>query len=54
MDPQRRVVWRIAAGAGEPAVVLEAGMNNGAAAWQRVTPLLAPPPGGRVTVDRQV
>jgi pimeloyl-ACP methyl ester carboxylesterase len=40
MDPQRRVV--IAAGAGEPAVVLEAGMNNGAAAWQRVTPLLAP------------
>jgi hypothetical protein len=42
MDPRRRVVRRIAAGAGEPAVVLEAGMNDGAAAWQRVTPLLAP------------
>jgi pimeloyl-ACP methyl ester carboxylesterase len=42
MDPQRRVMRRIEAGVGEPAVVLEAGMNNGAAAWQRVTPLLAP------------
>ena len=42
MDPQRRVVRQVAAGAGEPAVVLESGMNNGAAAWQRVTPLLAP------------
>jgi hypothetical protein len=26
---------------GEPAVVLEAGLNNGAASWQRVMPLLA-------------
>ena len=30
------------AGAGEPAVVLEAGPGNGAASWQRVMPLLAP------------
>jgi pimeloyl-ACP methyl ester carboxylesterase len=35
-------VRRVAAGAGEPAVVLEAGLNNGAASWQRVMPLLAP------------
>jgi hypothetical protein len=28
-------------GAGEPTVVLEAGLNNGAASWQRVMPLLA-------------
>ena len=42
MGPGRRVVRRVEAGAGEPAVVLEAGMNNGAAAWQRVMPLLAP------------
>jgi pimeloyl-ACP methyl ester carboxylesterase len=63
-------VRRIAVAAGEAAVVLEAGMSNGAAAWQRVAPLLAPhvrvaaydragiggssPPGGRVTVDGQV
>lgn len=33
---------RVEAGAGEPAVVLEAGLNNGAAAWQRVMRLLAP------------
>jgi pimeloyl-ACP methyl ester carboxylesterase len=33
---------RVVAGAGEPTVVLEAGMNNGAAAWQRVMPLLSP------------
>ena len=33
---------RVEAGAGEPAVVLEAGMNNGATAWRRVMPLLAP------------
>jgi pimeloyl-ACP methyl ester carboxylesterase len=32
----------VEAGAGEPAVVLEAGMNCGAASWQRVMPLLAP------------
>jgi pimeloyl-ACP methyl ester carboxylesterase len=37
-----RVVRRVEAGAGEPAVVLEAGMNCGAASWQRVMPLLAP------------
>jgi hypothetical protein len=35
------VVPRAEAGAGEPAVVLEAGMNCGAASWQRVMPLLA-------------
>ena len=29
-------------GAGEPAVVLEAGLNNEAASWHRVTRLLAP------------
>jgi len=40
--PGRRAVRPVTAGAGEPAVVLEAGMNNGAAAWQRVIPLLAP------------
>ena len=33
---------RAEAGAGEPAVVLEAGLSNGAASWQRVMPLLAP------------
>jgi pimeloyl-ACP methyl ester carboxylesterase len=57
-------------GAGEPAVVLEAGLNNGAAAWQQVIPLLAPhvrvaaydraglggsdPAPGLATIDRQV
>jgi hypothetical protein len=30
-------VRRAEAGAGEPAVVLEAGLGNGAASWQRVT-----------------
>jgi len=30
---------RVELGAGEPAVVLEAGPNNGAASWQRVMPL---------------
>jgi len=30
------------AGAGEPAVVLEAGLNNGAASWQWVMPLAFP------------
>jgi hypothetical protein len=35
-------VRRVEAGVGEPAVVLEAGLNNGAAPWQRVMPLLAP------------
>jgi pimeloyl-ACP methyl ester carboxylesterase len=66
----RRVVRRVEAGAGEPAVVLEAGMNCGAAAWQRVMPLLAPyvrvaaydragiggsaPAPGLATIDRQI
>jgi len=70
VDPGRRVVRRVQAGEGEPAVVLEAGLNNGAASWQRVMPLLAPhlrvvaydraglggsaPAPGLVTVDRQV
>ena len=61
---------RVEAGAGEPAVVLEAGLNNGAASWQRVMPLLAPrlrvaaydragvggsaPAPGLVTIDRQI
>ena len=65
-----RVVRRVEAGAGEPAVVLEAGMNNGIAAWERVMPLLAPrvrvaaydraglggsaPAPGLVTIDRQI
>ena len=57
-------------GAGEPAVVLESGLNNGAASWQRVLPLLAPhvrvaaydragiggsaPAPGVATIDRQI
>jgi pimeloyl-ACP methyl ester carboxylesterase len=63
-------VRRVELGAGEPAVVLEAGLNNGAASWQRVMPLLAPcvrvaaydragiggsaPAPGLVTIDRQI
>ena len=39
VDPGRRVVRRVELGAGEPAVVLEAWLNNGAASWQRVMPL---------------
>jgi pimeloyl-ACP methyl ester carboxylesterase len=70
VDPERRVVRRLEAGAGEPTVVLEAGMNNGAASWERVMPLLAPhmrvtaydraglggsaPAPGGVTVDGQI
>jgi pimeloyl-ACP methyl ester carboxylesterase len=70
VDPGRRVLRRVEAGAGEPAVVLEAGMNNGAASWQRVIPLLSPhvrvaaydragvggsaPAPGLVTIDRQI
>jgi pimeloyl-ACP methyl ester carboxylesterase len=42
MHPGRRVVRRVEAGTGEPAVVLEAGLSNGAASWQRVMPLLTP------------
>lgn len=68
--PGRRVVRRVEAGAGEPAVVLEAGMNCGVVSWQRVMPLLAPrvrvvaydragiggsaPAPGLVTIDRQI
>jgi pimeloyl-ACP methyl ester carboxylesterase len=60
----------VEAGAGEPAVVLEAGSNNGAASWQRVMPLLAPhvrvaaydraglggsaPAPGLATIDRMI
>jgi len=63
-------VRRVEAGAGGPAVVLEAGLNNGAASWQRVMPLLAPhvrvaaydraglggsaPAPGLVTIDRMI
>jgi pimeloyl-ACP methyl ester carboxylesterase len=63
-------VRRVVAGAGEQAVVLEAGLNNGAASWQRVMPLLAPhvrvaaydraglggsaPAPGLATIDRQL
>ena len=61
---------RVEAGAGEPAVVLEAGRDNGAESWQRVMPLLAPhvrvaaydraglggsaPAPGLVLIDRQI
>ena len=70
MGPECRVVRRVEAGAGEPAVVLEAGLNHGAASWQQVMPLLAPhlrvaaydragiggsaPAPGLVTIDRQI
>ena len=70
MDPGPRVVRRMEAGTGERAVVLEAGLNNGAASWERVMPLLAPhvrvvaydraglggsaPAPGLVTIDRQI
>jgi pimeloyl-ACP methyl ester carboxylesterase len=63
-------VRRVEAGAGEPAVVLEAGLSDGAKSWQRVMPLLAPhvrvaaydraglggsaPAPGLVTIDRQI
>jgi len=65
-----RVVRRVVVGAGDPAVVLEAGMNCGAASWERVMPLLAPhvrvaaydraglggstPAPGLAVIDRQV
>jgi pimeloyl-ACP methyl ester carboxylesterase len=70
MDPGPRVVRRVEAGSGLPAVVLEAGLNNGAASWDRVMPLLAPhvrviaynraglggsdPAPGMVTIERQI
>jgi pimeloyl-ACP methyl ester carboxylesterase len=60
----------VEAGAGTPAVVLEAGRGNGAESWQRVMPLLAPhvrvvaydraglggsaPAPGVVLIDRQL
>ena len=69
-DVLARVVRRVVAGVGEPAVVLEAGMNCGAASWQRVMPLLAPhvrvaaydraglggsdPAPGLATIDRMI
>lgn len=70
MATERRVVHRVEAGAGQPGVVLEAGLNNGAASWHRVMPLLAPhvravaydragiggsaPAPGLATIDRQI
>jgi pimeloyl-ACP methyl ester carboxylesterase len=70
MDPGPRLLRRVEGGAGEPAVVLEAGLNDGAAAWERVLPLLAPhvrvaaydragiggsaPAPGLVTIERQI
>jgi pimeloyl-ACP methyl ester carboxylesterase len=42
MDTGPRLLRRVEAGAGESAVVLEAGLNDGAASWERVMPLLAP------------
>jgi pimeloyl-ACP methyl ester carboxylesterase len=69
-DPGPRLLRRVEAGSGERAVVLEAGLNNGAASWQRVMPLLAPhvrvvaydraglggsaSAPGLVTIDRQI
>jgi hypothetical protein len=43
MGSESRIVRRVEAGDGQPAVVLEAGLNNGAASWGRVMPLLALP-----------
>jgi pimeloyl-ACP methyl ester carboxylesterase len=70
VDPGRRIVHQVQAGHGRPCVVLEAGLNNGAASWDRVIPLLAPhvrvvaydragigrsaPAPGLPTLDRQV
>ena len=69
-DPGPRLLRRVEAGAGDSAVVLEAGLNNGAASWERVWPLLAlhmrvvaydraglggsAPAPGLVTIDRQI
>ena len=69
-DPGPRLLRRVEAGSGERAVVLEAGLNNGAASWGRVMPLLAPHvrvvaydraglggsarAPGLVTIDRQI
>lgn len=71
MGTEGRAVRRVEAGVGgRPAVVLEAGLNNGAASWERVIPLLAlhvrvvaydragiggsAPAPGLVTIDRQL
>src|ERR1700733_9868989 len=70
MDSGPSVVRRVQAGTGARAVVLEAGLNNAAASWDRVLPLLAPyvrvvaydragisgsaPAPGVVTIDRQI
>jgi pimeloyl-ACP methyl ester carboxylesterase len=69
-DPRPRALRRVEAGTGRPTVVLEAGLNNGAASWGQVMPLLAPhvrvaaydragiggsaPAPGPVTIDRQI
>jgi pimeloyl-ACP methyl ester carboxylesterase len=42
VDPRKRALQRVEAGAGQPAVVFESGMNDGADSWQRVLPRLAP------------
>jgi pimeloyl-ACP methyl ester carboxylesterase len=70
VGPGCRVVRRVEADAGEPAVVLEAGGNGVAESWQRVMPLLAPhvrvvaydraglggsaPAPGLATIDRMI
>src|SRR3984885_2290104 len=70
MDSGPSVVRRVQAGTGARAVVLEAGLNNAAASWDRVLPLLAPhvrvvaydragvggsaPAPGLVTIERQI
>ncbi len=70
MGPGRRIVRQVEAGAGEPTVVLEAGLNGVAESWQQVMPLLAAhvhvvaygraglggsaPAPGPATIDRQV
>src|ERR1700733_4163577 len=70
MDSGPSVVRRVQAGTGARAVVLEAGLNNAAASWDRVLPLLAPhvrvvaydraglggsaPAPDLVTIDRQI
>jgi pimeloyl-ACP methyl ester carboxylesterase len=70
VGPGSRVARRVEAGVGGPAVVLEAGLNNGAASCQQVMPLLAlhvrvvaydraglggsAPAPGLATIDRQI
>jgi len=70
MNTPPRLVRQVQVGDGRPPVVLEAGLNNGAASWDRVMPLLSPhvrvaaydragigasaPAPGLVTIDRQL